>query len=336
MFSGDPLDFQLFMQAIKHNIEDKTDSNEDRLYFLEQYTVGQPKELVRSCLHMDAATGYAEAKRLLKRHFGDDFKITTAYIEKALNWSLIKPDDGKALNSYALYLRSCSNAARNLQYMSELDSPSNMKQIITKLPYKLRERWRSVVCDIMEQTQQRPKFNDLVIFIEKQSKIMQDPVFGDIQDARRESKVRLPTANSPYRKSASKQSFVTAVSPVTTNAAVVNTKVKDIDQINANDAFSIPCFFCQRDHAMETCETMSKLPHEEKVKFLKRHGFCFACLIKGHLSKMCKRRLTCRSCDKKHPTLLHIENCPSGSTRDVKNQQTTPAVVLLFKPTHSQ
>lgn len=97
MFSGDPLDFQLFMQAIKHNIEDKTDSNEDRLYFLEQYTVGQPKELVRSCLHMDAATGYAEAKRLLKRHFGDDFKITTAYIEKALNWSVIKPDDGKAM-----------------------------------------------------------------------------------------------------------------------------------------------------------------------------------------------------------------------------------------------
>jgi hypothetical protein len=43
VFNGNPLESQLFMQAIKYNIEDKTDSDEDRLYFLEQYTVGQPK-----------------------------------------------------------------------------------------------------------------------------------------------------------------------------------------------------------------------------------------------------------------------------------------------------
>ena len=114
VFDGNPLTFRLFTQAFKHNIEDKTNSNEDRLYFLEQYTVGQPKELVRSCFHMNATTGYAEAKRLLKHHFGDDFKITTAYIEKALNWNSIRTDDGKALHSYALYLRRCGNAVQDL------------------------------------------------------------------------------------------------------------------------------------------------------------------------------------------------------------------------------
>lgn len=167
---------------------------------------------------MDAATGYAEAKCLLKRHFGNDFKITTAYVEKALNWSVIRPDDGKALHSYALYLRSCSNAAQNFQYTSELDLPPNVKQIVSKLPYKLGERWRTMVCDIMEQTLQRP--SDLVIFVEKQSKIMQDPVFGDIKDVRKETKVRAPTVNLPYGKSTSKQSFATTVSPITTNAVV--------------------------------------------------------------------------------------------------------------------
>lgn len=102
MFDGDPLTFQLFMQAFKHNIEDKTECDEDRLYFLEQYSAGQPRELVRSCFHMNATTGYPEAKHLLKDHFGDDFKITSAYIEKALNWNLIGTDDGRALHSYAL------------------------------------------------------------------------------------------------------------------------------------------------------------------------------------------------------------------------------------------
>ena len=67
---------------------------------------------------MDAATGYAEAKRLLERHFCNDFKVTTAYMEKALNWSVIRLDDGKILHSYELYLSSCCNAAQNFQYMS--------------------------------------------------------------------------------------------------------------------------------------------------------------------------------------------------------------------------
>ncbi len=65
VFNGEPLNFKPFMQAFEHCIESKTNSSQDRLYYLEQYTSGQLKELVRSCLHMDADRGFAEAKRLL-------------------------------------------------------------------------------------------------------------------------------------------------------------------------------------------------------------------------------------------------------------------------------
>lgn len=79
-------------------------------------------------------------KRLLKYHFGDDYKVIYAYIEKALNWDQI----GKALHSYALYLRGCSNSVQNLTHISELDSPSNIKRLVSKLPFKLQEKWHSV------------------------------------------------------------------------------------------------------------------------------------------------------------------------------------------------
>ena len=45
-------------------------------------------------------------------------------------------------------------------------------------------------------------------------------------------------------------------------------------------------------------------------------------MTKGHLSKTCKKRLTCHSCDKKHPTLLHIENGQADGAIDTK----TPVV----------
>lgn len=53
---------------------------------------------------MDAAAGFAEAKRLLKVHFGSEIRIANVYMVKDLNWNNIKPEDGKALQSYALFL----------------------------------------------------------------------------------------------------------------------------------------------------------------------------------------------------------------------------------------
>ena len=318
VFGGDPLTFRPFMKAFKHNIEDKTNSSEDRLYFLEQYTVGQPKELVQSCFHMNATTGYEEAKRLLKYHFGDDFKVTSAYVEKALNWNQIRTDDGKALQSYALYLRGCGNAVQDLPYMSELDLPSNMKRLVSKLPFKLREKWRSAVCDITERTQQRPKFHDLVLFMEKQARIIQDPIFGDIQDPAGSINGRKSKRDLPYIRSSSKKSFAVTVVPKTESKNIDTRKKADRPESirAAMDAFVKPCAFCKGDHVMETCEAIAKIPHKDKIELLKKNGLCFACLVRGHMSKECKKRLTCHSCEKKHPTVLHIENFTPATKQD--------------------
>ena len=51
-----------------------------------------------------------------------------------------KPEDHKALQAYALYLRVCCNAMEDMEDMDEMDLASSLKNIILKLPYKLRER----------------------------------------------------------------------------------------------------------------------------------------------------------------------------------------------------
>lgn len=71
-------------------------------------------------------------------------------MERALAWPTIKAEDVKALQAYALFLRGCCNAKEELHYMQELDMPTNMRMVISKLPYKLREQWRAIAHDIME------------------------------------------------------------------------------------------------------------------------------------------------------------------------------------------
>lgn len=50
------------------------------MYYLERYTRGCPRDLVQSCLHMSAERGFETAKALLQEHFGNETKISAAYI----------------------------------------------------------------------------------------------------------------------------------------------------------------------------------------------------------------------------------------------------------------
>lgn len=72
------------MTSFEFNIEMKTDSGHDRLFYLEQFTRGQARDLVRSYQHMDGEQGYLRAKCLLLEQFGNENKISTAY--SILKW----------------------------------------------------------------------------------------------------------------------------------------------------------------------------------------------------------------------------------------------------------
>ena len=245
IFSGDPMEYMLFMRAFEHGVQEKTDSDKDRLYFLEQYTTGQPRELIRSCLHMEPERGYHEAKKLLKEHFGNGFKISMAYIDKALNWPTIKSEDGEALHNFGLYLTGCLNAMSGGEYMEELDNATNMHAIASKLPYKLRERWRSKAYGIMERDQRRAKFGDLSDFVNKQAKEALHPLFGNILNEAK-SQAKSHTDEKSPRKSGGRRSYTTAA-----------TVVKNQAEKNELCAFSKPCIFCQAEqHSMEHCKKM--------------------------------------------------------------------------------
>ena len=170
-FDGDPLQYNIFIKAFEQGVEEKA-GRADCLYYLEQFTRGQPRELVRSCQHMTPERGYAVAKDLLQEHFGNQYKIVTAYMEKAFAWQTIKSEDVKTLQAYSLFLRGCCNVMEELEYMQEMDMPVNMRVIISKLPFKMREQWRNIPYDIMERTNDRAHFMDLVAFIERRVKIL--------------------------------------------------------------------------------------------------------------------------------------------------------------------
>ena len=68
--------------AFDARVQSRVTNSTDRLYCLDQHLVGEPKELISGCLHIEPDEGYKEARRLLQKEYGDPYKVSTAYMKR--------------------------------------------------------------------------------------------------------------------------------------------------------------------------------------------------------------------------------------------------------------
>lgn len=59
-------------------------------------------------------------------------------MEKAFKLPQIKAEDEKALSTFSLFLVGCRNVMKDIDDTEEMDNPTNMRAIITELPFKIR------------------------------------------------------------------------------------------------------------------------------------------------------------------------------------------------------
>ena len=289
VFDGsDITKFHSFIVNFERIIEPHCSNDGERLIYLEQYTSGKPKKLVKSCTHYDSTVGYAKAKQLLFNEYNNEFKISNAYLDKIERWPIIKSEDADELQDFYIYLMECDHYLQNVHYTSQLQNPKELSRIASKLPFKLRERWRRKAHDIL-QSYRSVTLHDLVAFISNEVSVMKEPVFGSIAG---DSK-KFPLKNK-------------ALATVTTTKCQKTSKY---------------CSFCEGvDHYLSQCKVFNSKSSAEKSLFVRKSGLCFGCLRRGHTSRTCKNKLTCSVCHLKHPTVLHDPQRSSKKAAEVTSK----------------
>ncbi len=293
-YSGNPVEYHAFIMAFDSRIASRTASDMDRLYYLNQYLIDDAKDAISGCLHMNPTVGYAEARRILDREFGDTYKISSAYLNQIMSWGTIKHDNPNSLRKFAVFLRKCHYAMQGITDLTILNYLPNLQMIVTKLPNYLQGKWRDQANRIKMQEGRSPTFLDLTQFVESASETANDPVFG-------KTALDKLTPNKPQTKvskpTVSKQGF--AVSVNQTSSA----KASEVCSNNKSR-----CLLCDKPHHLDDCFKFRKKTLEERREFIKSKNACFACLEPNHRSKGCLNRITCKECNKRHPTSLHMEN----------------------------
>ena len=107
-------------------------------------------------------------------------------------------EDPEALRGFSLFLSGCLNAMDTMEYMEEMDHTTIMKAILAKLPYRIKEKWRTKACDLQDLDGRRAKFADLVQFIDKLSRILSHPMFGNVHLHNSQRKLNSSNAPLPF------------------------------------------------------------------------------------------------------------------------------------------
>lgn len=69
---------------------------------------------------------------------------------------------------------------------------------------------------------------------------------------------------------------------------------------------SSKCLCCQHDHMLYRCFVFKRKPVLDRRKFVTDKSLCYICLTSGHTANKCTTTYTCKKCEGRHNTMLHL------------------------------
>ena len=305
MLYGDALEFPAFMTAFESLIESKVEDSCERLYFLGQYTSGKAK-VINGCLQRKSEGSYKEAKGLLKRQFGDPFKIANAHITKLSLWQPIRANDGSALQNFSIALDQAKSAMKGMSHMDDLNTAHVLRQLWEKLPRHLRSKWTERNNKTKSAKGRIADFEEFSHFVREQAELATDPVFSEENVSKPHHDEKDKGTHVKFRRRPRSRG----------KGKSLATGLKEEDRKEQ----STSCSLCKRPHNLNDCEQFLKKTLTERREFVAEKKLCFGCFSDQHIVKNCKERQTCKTCKRQHPTSLHDYDWAKTTSNDTDNQ----------------
>ncbi|XP_058448917.1 uncharacterized protein LOC131428875 [Malaya genurostris] len=153
--------------------------------------------------------------------------------------------------------------------------------LVSKLDDGTQKRWEESASNENE-----PSFAMLVDFLKKQSRVL-DAVSVD---------QRMASANSQ------------------TSSTVSKFRPSKVSVNSATGSKTPNCVSCGEQHSIAQCPKFNKLLLDQRLQFANSKRLCSNCLGRNHMARDCPSKFRCRTCSKRHHTLLHPGFPGSGST----------------------
>ena len=282
VFDGrDSLQFPVWKMTFDSLINHGSMSATDKLNLLNRFVGGEAKIAIQGYLLLPPSEAFKAAYNLLLERYGDSFNIANEFRNRLKLWPKVGGTDTTGLRNLVDFFKQCRTAKQSFPSLKILDDESENTELTRKLPAWLSRQWARKVATHRATIGQYPSFEEFVDFLTVEDNIAHDPLARSLQPSEGAKEKRKGSSFASGRGSE-----------------------LPVSEAGNGKNFGM-CRFCGDGHSLQVCKKFGSEPFETRRRFGIENQLCFACLIKGHISRECRSRKECQTCQGMHPTSLH-------------------------------
>lgn len=96
-----------------------------------------------------------------------------------------------------------------------------------------------------------------------------------------------------------------------------------ITNATASTAANLLCPICKAIHFINKCPKFIKKCPSQRLEIIKQANRCLNCLSAKHMVQSCPSKYFCRTCQKKHHSMLHLDSVSSSNDNTVATTTAT-------------
>ncbi|XP_070162518.1 uncharacterized protein [Polyergus mexicanus] len=268
-------------------INNKDVSDFARMHFLASSLKGRALETIGNIAI--TATNFPIAWHALTARFENKRRLLTSHLSTLLGLSAVSKESASDLQFL------CDKANIAIASLQNLDrTPSNLWNdiLVHLLSQKLDAATRKAWTLHTHHVDTPPTYEDLNKFLFSRIRALEECAFN--------------STAKPASKSATSSRVNVATASTVALAA---------------------CPLCKARHYLNACPEFIGKNATQRRETVKRFKRCFNCLSARHSAQECKSKYTCRSCDKRHHTMLHAESDSSSGSYTLTPQLSPSATI---------
>ena len=298
-FSGNIIDWRHYYNIFVKLIHIRTDLTDiQKLHYLHSSLSGEALNVIKSI--PITHENYAVAIDVLKNRYDSKLIVSAHHIGNVLGVKSVQPDSRVSISRFIDEITANINALNSLNLHVNTFEMILVQHLTQKLDTQTCRLWKEGLSD-----ERLPDFNNFIKFLNNRRQVLQnlDSVPSSI------SKVNV-SDKSPYRR---------AIKPISINRTAFHARI--VNNI---------CQLCKAKHRLIECPQFVAITPLERKNILIKNKLCLNCMRTGHDFAHCPSKFSCRTCAKRHHTMIHI---PSNNASSSNNQcslklQTNRSILL--------
>jgi len=283
-FDGDVIQWCYFRDMFRSLVhENKSISNIERYHYLISCLSGPALTVVKSVpLTSD---NYNIAWKALHDCYENPRLLATAHLDKLFSFSPLKTESAASLSAFLNTFRE------NVAAITALGIQDISGFLLFYMGARVLDAETRRLYEASISQTAIPNLDGLLNFVSERCKILEN-----INICTDKPEMVDKTSKKVKGVKSGKSSFATISSPK-----------------------SSKCLCCQHDHMLYRCFVFKRKPVLDRRKFVTDKSLCFICLASGHTANKCTTTYTCKICEGRHNTMLHLPTESAGTSEKSGN-----------------